>query len=553
MTFFVRVIVYGGFIMKNEQWWKDAVIYQIYPKSFKDSNGDGIGDINGIISKLDYLEKLGIDAIWLSPVYKSPQDDNGYDIADYQAIDTMFGTLEDMDRLISEAKTHHIRIIMDLVLNHTSDEHRWFQEAKKSKDNPYHDYYVWRDAQDGQLPNDMQSVFGGPAWEYVEEVDQYYFHQFSVKQPDLNWDNEAVRHELYDMINWWIDRGVGGFRLDVIDQIAKVPDLKITNNGPKLHDYIRELNENTFGKGEFITVGEAWGANIDNAKLYSNPDGSEFSMVFQFEHIGLDQQEGKEKWDLAPLPFIKLKQVLTKWQEALDGSGWNSLFWDNHDLPRIVSRWGNDQAYRKESAKMLAVVLHGMQGTPYIYQGEELGMTNVQYPIEDYEDLETLNMYHERKKQGYQEEGIMRSIHAKSRDNARTPMQWDASDNAGFTTGTPWLKVNPNYIEINAKDNLEDPDSVFACYQKLIALRKNYPVFVDGHFHLLLEEDENFFAYMREDENSELLVVANFFDQQVNLPLELDLQDYTILYQNYKDTSGNLYRPYEARIYYKQK
>ncbi len=539
--------------MKNEQWWKDAVIYQIYPKSFKDSNGDGIGDINGIISKLDYLEKLGIDAIWLSPVYKSPQDDNGYDIADYQAIDTMFGTLEDMDRLISEAKTHHIRIIMDLVLNHTSDEHRWFQEAKKSKDNPYHDYYVWRDAQDGQLPNDMQSVFGGPAWEYVEEVDQYYFHQFSVKQPDLNWDNEAVRHELYDMINWWIDRGVGGFRLDVIDQIAKVPDLKITNNGPKLHDYIRELNENTFGKGEFITVGEAWGANIDNAKLYSNPDGSEFSMVFQFEHIGLDQQEGKEKWDLAPLPFIKLKQVLTKWQEALDGSGWNSLFWDNHDLPRIVSRWGNDQAYRKKSAKMLAVVLHGMQGTPYIYQGEELGMTNVQYPIEDYEDLETLNMYHERKKQGYQDEGIMRSIHAKSRDNARTPMQWDASDNAGFTTGTPWLKVNPNYIEINAKDNLEDPDSVFACYQKLIALRKSYPVFVDGHFRLLLEEDENFFAYMREDENSELLVVANFFDQQVNLPLELDLQDYTILYQNYKDTSGNLYRPYEARIYYKQK
>ena len=539
--------------MKNEQWWKDAVIYQIYPKSFKDSNGDGIGDINGIISKLDYLEKLGIDAIWLSPVYKSPQDDNGYDIADYQAIDAMFGTLEDMDRLISEAKTHHIRIIMDLVLNHTSDEHRWFQEAKKSKDNPYHDYYVWRDAQDGQLPNDMQSVFGGPAWEYVEEVDQYYFHQFSVKQPDLNWDNEAVRHELYDMINWWIDHGVGGFRLDVIDQIAKVPDLKITNNGPKLHDYIRELNENTFGKGEFITVGEAWGANIDNAKLYSNPDGSEFSMVFQFEHIGLDQQEGKEKWDLAPLPFIKLKQVLTKWQEALDGSGWNSLFWDNHDLPRIVSRWGNDQAYRKKSAKMLAVVLHGMQGTPYIYQGEELGMTNVQYPIEDYEDLETLNMYHERKKQGYQEEGIMRSIHAKSRDNARTPMQWDASDNAGFTTGTPWLKVNPNYIEINAKDNLEDPDSVFACYQKLIALRKSYPIFVDGHFHLLLEEDENFFAYMREDENSELLVVANFFDQQVNLPLELDLQDYTILYQNYKDTSGNLYRPYEARIYYKQK
>lgn len=553
VTFFVRVEGNGGFIMKNEQWWKDAVIYQIYPKSFKDSNGDGIGDINGIISKLDYLEKLGIDAIWLSPVYKSPQDDNGYDIADYQAIDAMFGTLDDMDLLISEAKKHHIRIIMDLVLNHTSDEHYWFQEAKKSRDNPYHDYYVWRDNEEGELPNDMQSVFGGSAWEYVEEVDQYYFHQFSVKQPDLNWDNEAVRHELYDMINWWIDRGVGGFRLDVIDQIAKVPDLKITNNGPKLHDYIRELNENTFGKGALITVGEAWGANVDNAKLYSNPDGSEFSMVFQFEHIGLDQQEGKEKWDLAPLPFIKLKKVLSKWQEALDGQGWNSLFWDNHDLPRIVSRWGNDQEYRKESAKMLAVVLHGMQGTPYIYQGEELGMTNVHYTIEEYEDLETLNMYHERKKQGYQEEEIMRSIYAKSRDNARTPMQWDATEYAGFTNGTPWLKVNPNYVEINAKDNLEDPDSVFACYQKLIALRKHYPVFVDGHFHLLLEEDEHFFAYMREDENSEMLVIANFFDQEVNFPLDLNLENYTILYQNYKKDTGNLYRPYEARIYYKQK
>ena len=553
VTFFVRVEENGGFIMKNEQWWKDAVIYQIYPKSFKDSNGDGIGDINGIISKLDYLEKLGIDAIWLSPVYKSPQDDNGYDIADYQAIDAMFGTLDDMDRLISEAKKHHILFIMDLVLNHTSDEHYWFQEAKKSRDNPYHDYYVWRDNEEGELPNDMQSVFGGSSWEYVEEVDQYYFHQFSVKQPDLNWDNEAVRHELYDMINWWIDRGVGGFRLDVIDQIAKVPDLKITNNGPKLHDYIRELNENTFGKGALITVGEAWGANVDNAKLYSNPDGSEFSMVFQFEHIGLDQQEGKEKWDLAPLPFIKLKKVLSKWQEALDGQGWNSLFWDNHDLPRIVSRWGNDQEYRKESAKMLAVVLHGMQGTPYIYQGEELGMTNVHYTIEEYEDLETLNMYHERKKQGYQEEEIMRSIYAKSRDNARTPMQWDATEYAGFTNGTPWLKVNPNYVEINAKDNLEDPDSVFACYQKLIAFRKHYPVFVDGHFNLLLEEDEHFFAYMREDENSEMLVIANFFDQEVNFPLDLNLENYTILYQNYKKDTGNLYRPYEARIYYKQK
>ena len=423
---------------KNKKcWWKNAVVYQVYPKSFQDSNGDGIGDLNGIIKRLGYLENLGINAIWLSPVCKSPQDDNGYDISDYQDIDPMFGSLEDMERLIREAGEHNIKIIMDLVLNHSSDEHYWFQEAKKSRENPYHNYYVWRDGEEGTPPNDMKAAFGGSAWEWVPEVRQYYFHQFSVKQPDLNWENSEVRREIYKMIQWWMEKGVGGFRLDVIDQIAKEPDKKITNNGARLHEFIQEMSRETFQKGDLITVGEAWGATTELAKLYSNPDGSEFSMVFQFEHIGLDQQEGEEKWDLAPLPFLELKSVLARWQRELYQCGWNSLFWNNHDLPRIVSRWGNDKEYRTESAKMLAVLLHGMQGTPYIYQGEELGMTNVKFPIGEYRDLETLNMYQERLSKGYQESDIMASLYARSRDNARTPMQWDSSSNAGFTEAEP--------------------------------------------------------------------------------------------------------------------
>ena len=400
--------------------------------------------------------------------------------------------------MIAEAKKRNIRIMIDLVLNHSSDEHRWFQEAKKSKDNPYHDYYVWRDGEEGVLPNDMGSVFGGPAWEWVPELGQYYFHQFSVKQPDLNWENPKVRREIYDMILWWMDKGAGGFRLDVIDQIAKEPDRKITNNGPRLHEFIRELSRETFQKGDLITVGEAWGADIERAKLYSNPDGSEFSMVFQFEHMMLDQEPGKEKWDSCPLPFVKLKQNLAKWQTELHGCGWNSLFWNNHDLPRIVSRWGNDKEYRTESAKMLATILHGMQGTPYIYQGEELGMTNVRFDhIDQYQDIEIRNMYRERLAKGYEEKEIMESIYAKGRDNARTPMQWDDTAHAGFTTGTPWMQVNPNYREINAEAARKDPDSVFHYYRKLIRLRKENPIFAEGDFRLLLEEDENIFAYVR--------------------------------------------------------
>lgn len=553
--------------MNNKKWWQNSVVYQIYPRSFQDSNGDGIGDIQGIIKRLDYLQELGIDAIWLSPVCRSPQDDNGYDISDYQDIDPMFGNLDDMEQLISEAKKRNIRIIMDLVLNHSSDEHRWFTEAKKSKDNPYHDYYVWRDGEEGVYPNDMGSAFGGPAWEWVPELKQYYFHQFSVKQPDLNWENPKVRREIYDMILWWMDKGVGGFRLDVIDQIAKEPDLKITNNGPRLHEFIQELSRETFQKGDLITVGEAWGADIDRAKLYSKPDGSEFSMVFQFEHMMLDQEPGKEKWDFCPLPFVKLKKCLEKWQKELHGCGWNSLFWDNHDLPRIVSRWGNDREYRVEAAKMLATVLHGMEGTPYVYQGEELGMTNVRFDsIEQYQDIEIRNMYRERLEKGYAEKDIMESIYAKGRDNARTPMQWDDTENAGFTTGTPWLGVNPNYTEINARSQLQDENSVFHYYKKLIHLRKENSIFVDGDFTLLLPEDENIFANVREYEGRKLLVAANFTDKEVECPLLKEWgvpadedgaaksrdNGVKLLIHNYNDLpSQQKLRPYEAMIWEK--
>lgn len=538
---------------KKTNWWKKAVIYQIYPRSFQDSNGDGIGDLNGIVQRLDYLENLGIDAIWLSPVFKSPQDDNGYDISDYQDIDPMFGNLDDMERLIEEAKKHNIRIIMDLVLNHSSDEHRWFIEAKKSKDNPYHDYYIWRDGEEGVLPNNMKAGFGGSAWEWVPELKQYYFHQFSVKQPDLNWENPKVRDELYNMINWWIDKGVGGFRLDVIDQIAKEPDKNITSNGPRLHEFIKEMSSKTFQRGDMVTVGEAWGATPEIARMFSNPDGSELSMVFQFGHIVLDQQEGKEKWDLGPLPFVKMKKVLAHWQQELYQRGWNSLFWDNHDLPRIVSRWGNDKEYRVQSAKMLAVLLHGMQGTPYIYQGEELGMVNAAYEIEDYRDIETLNMYKERKDAVYSESDIMDSIHAKSRDNARTPMQWDSSANAGFTQGKPWIKVNPSYKEINAADQIENPDSVFMCYKTLIALRKKYEIFVDGHFELLLPDDNTFFAYTRQNQSEKLYVICNFYSETAVCEIDEDWQNMELLYGNYKEINKdkiNVYKPYEARVYY---
>ena len=541
----------------SEQWWKQAVIYQIYPKSFQDSNGDGIGDIPGIISRLDYLKKLGIDGIWLSPVYRSPQDDNGYDISDYQDIDPMFGTMKDMETLIKEAGKRGIRIIMDLVLNHTSDEHPWFREARKGKDNPWHDFYVWRDGTEGKLPNDLKSVFGGPAWQWEPACGQYYLHQFSVRQPDLNWENPRVRQELYAMIRWWMEKGVGGFRLDVIDRIAKEPDLKITEDGPGLHQMIRELNRETFGGGDYMTVGEAWSATPENARLYSNPDGSEFSMVFQFEHILLDQQPGGEKWDLAPLSLRNLKKVIGKWQTSLYGCGWNSLFWNNQDLPRIVPRWGDDGAFREESAKMLAILLHGLQGTPYIYQGEELGMTNVDFALEDYRDIETLNLYKERMALGYPEEKIMESIRAKSRDNARTPMQWEDAPGAGFTTGEPWIPLNPNYRLINAADQADREDSIFACYRQLIRLRKEWPVFVKGRFVPLDEENPRIFSYERRMEQPDqkggrLVVVCNFYGEKEKLSEDLPLEGMKLIFSNYPGREGEKeLLPYEARMYLK--
>ena len=538
----------------SKKWWQNAVIYQIYPRSFYDSNGDGIGDLQGIIRKLDYLQKLGIDAIWLSPVYRSPQDDNGYDISDYQDIDPMFGTLADMDELIAQAGKRNIRIIMDLVLNHTSDEHPWFLEAKKGKDNPYHDYYVWRDGKEGEYPNELTSAFCGPAWEWVPECGQYYLHQFSRKQPDLNWENPRLRQEIYQMINWWIDRGVGGFRLDVIDLIGKEPDAMVMAEGRMLHPYLKEMSKATFQRAPLVTVGEAWSATPENAMLYSNPDGSELSMVFQFEHMVLDQQEGKEKWDLAPLPFVKWKKVFTKWQKALYGKGWNSLFLENHDLPRSVSRFCDDGKYRVKAAKMLATLLHGMQGTPYIYQGQELGMTNVKFDIEDYRDIELLNVYRERTAQGYPEQEVMKSIYAKGRDNARTPMQWDESPNAGFTTGTPWLRCNPNYAMINAAEALVNQDSVFYYYQKLIRLRKTEEIFTDGVYEPLLEEDENIFAYIRETQEERLLVLCNFRGKEIPCTLEEGWEEGEVLIANYDGPEKKgILRPYEAKIIKKRK
>ena len=530
----------------DSKWWQKAVIYQIYPRSFQDSNGDGIGDLRGIIQRLDYLEGLGVDALWLCPVYPSPMDDNGYDISDYCNIDPAFGTMADMEDLIDQAGNRGIRIIMDLVLNHSSDEHPWFQAAKQSKTNPYHDYYVWRDGVEGVPPNEMKACFGGSAWTWVPELQQYYFHQFSVKQPDLNWDNPKVREELYDIIRFWMKKGVGGFRLDVIDQIAKVPDEEITNNGPMLHTYLREMNRETFGGTDLVTVGEAWGATPELAWKFSSPAGDELSMVFQFEHMALDQIPGKEKWDLARLQLPELKRVLSKWQTQLYGTGWNSLFWNNHDLPRIVSRWGDDGTYRVESAKMLATLLYGLQGTPYIYQGEELGMTNARYPIQEYRDIETLNLYRERLAKGFSEEDIMASIHAKGRDNARTPMQWTDGLNAGFSAAEPWIKVNPNHTKINAQNQLTDPDSVYYYYQKLIALRKRYDVFIEGAYELLCSESPNVFAYKRVGRKETLYVVCHFGAAEAELPRELAEVCREHLISNYPQSRGTALRPFEA-------
>ena len=529
-------------------WWKNAVIYQIYPKSFQDSNGDGIGDLPGIISHLDYLQKLGIDAIWLSPIYQSPGIDNGYDIADYEAIDPQYGTMQDMDKLISEAKKRGIRIIMDLVVNHTSDQHQWFIEARKSKDNPYRDFYIWRDPVAGHEPNDLKSDFSGSAWQFDDQTGQYYLHFFAPQQPDLNWQNPQLRHKIYDMMNFWLDKGIGGFRMDVIELIGKEPDRKIRENGPQLHHYLQEMNQAVLANRDVVTVGETWSADLDSARKYSDPARHELSMIFQFEDQNIDKQAGKPKWDLKPFKASDLKKVLLKWQTKIDyNHGWNSLFWENHDIPRVISRWGNDDKYRVQSAKMFAIALHLMRGTPYIYNGEEIGMTNC--PVKDIseiEDLESINMYNERIKQGYTKEELIRSINAKGRDNARRPMQWSTAKSAGFTTGKPWLALNPNYQDINVQAALADPQSIFYTYQKLIKLRHENEIITNGSF-TPVPASSNVLAYYRELAGKRWLVVANLTGstEQFSAPDKID----QVLISNYNAPQSlnniNL-RPYEA-------
>lgn len=554
----------------NEKWWKNAVVYQIYPRSFKDSNGDGIGDLEGIYEKLDYLAELGIDVIWMSPVYKSPNDDNGYDISDYQDIMDDFGTMADFDRVLAKAHSLNIKIMMDLVVNHTSDEHKWFIESKKSKDNPYHDYYMWADPdKNGNPPNRWESCFSGSAWEYVESVGQFYLHSFSRKQPDLNWDNPKVREEVFKMMTWWCDKGIDGFRMDVISMISKYPGLPdgpengngYTGNtscdGPNIHKYLREMNEKVLSKYRLITVGECPGVNAEQAKKYANIDGSELDMIFQFEHVSGSALKPCHhgKWDGEAMTMPELRANFTKWQKDLEGCAWNSLFLSNHDQPRCVSRFGNDsEQYRELSAKMLATMTHFQKGTPYVYQGEELGMTNAYMEnIADYRDIESLNAYKElTTKENIPAKTVMGYIKAVGRDNARTPMQWDASDNGGFTSGTPWLQVNKNYKTINAAAQVNDPDSVFAYYKKLIALRHTNEVMVNGVYDVLIPDHPQIYAYTRTLGDKQLLVLCNDSEKEVGVPTEIEEKiagAQGILIQNYKDVKAGVLRPYEAVVY----
>ncbi|MBN8209248.1 alpha-glucosidase [Bacillus sp. NTK071] len=553
-----------------EQWWKESVIYQIYPRSFSDSNGDGIGDIKGITEKLDYLKELGIDVVWLSPVYQSPNDDNGYDISDYRNIMDEFGTMEDWEEMLDGMHKRGIRLVMDLVVNHSSDEHAWFTEARKSKDSPFRDYYIWHPGKDGQPPNNWGSFFGGSAWDYDELSDEYYLHLFSNKQPDLNWENRELREEIYDLMKFWLDKGADGFRMDVINLISKdsnLPDAEVTSrdryqwggdyfvNGPKFVEYMTEMNEKVLQHYDAMTVGEMPMATPEDGARYTDEDNGIVNMLFQFEHMDVTSGPGG-KWDQQPWQLTDLKRIISKWQTELHGKGWNSLYMENHDQPRSVSVFGDDETYRVESAKMLAAWLHFLQGTPYIYQGQELGMTNVYFDsIEDYEDIETLNMYREEvMEKGKHPEDVMKAIHKKGRDNARTPMQWTDDNHAGFTTGTPWLKVNANYPDLNARKALSDENSVFYFYQKLIRLRKEYPVIIHGDYCLLLEEHENLYVYSRSYKNTTLLLAANFSAETSHMTLPEKFNGGKILVNNYSDAPKSLdhqstMRAYEVRAY----
>jgi len=557
----------------TKQWWKESVVYQIYPRSFNDSNGDGIGDIRGITEKLDYLKELGIDVIWLSPVYESPNDDNGYDISNYQKIMNEFGTMEDWDHMLNEIHKRDMKLIMDLVVNHTSDEHHWFAESRKSTDNPYRDYYIWRPGKNGAEPNNWEANFGGSTWKYDETTDEYFLHLFSKKQPDLNWENPTLRKDVYKMMTWWLDKGIDGFRMDVVNFISKdqrfldgepvegkkyVSGHQYFMNGPRVHEFLQEMNKEVLAHYDIMTVGEMPGVTPDEGLLYTGEDRNELNMVFHFEHMDLGSGAGG-KWDIQPWSLVELKDILSKWQAELENDGWNSLYWNNHDQPRVVSRFGDDKEYREISAKMLATTLHMMKGTPYIYQGEEIGMTNVKFPsIDDYRDIETLNMYKEKMAEGKNEEDIMDSIYIKSRDNARTPMQWDNSANAGFTEGEPWIAVNSNYKEINAKDVVANPDSIFHYYKELIQLRKKHPIIVYGKYDLLNRDSENIFAYTRTYEGEQLLVVSNFTKNELSYNVPEKLMDYSsssLMIGNYKDVDEHLKQkltlnPFETRVYY---
>ena len=552
----------------EKRWWKESVVYQIYPRSFCDSNGDGIGDLNGITGKLDYLKELGIDVIWLSPVYKSPNDDNGYDISDYQAIMDEFGTMEDFDRMLATAHEKGIKIMMDLVVNHTSDEHKWFIESRKSTDNPYRDYYIWRPAkEDGSLPNNWGSCFSGPAWEYDKTTDMYFLHLFSKKQPDLNWDNPAVRQDVFDMMNWWLKKGVDGFRMDVISLISKEPGLpdketgingyatfNVSANGPHVHEYLQEMRQKALNNADTITVGECSGVTLEEAKKYARSDEKELNMVFQFEHMDVDSDEKAGKWTTRKMDLRNLKKILTRWQKGLQDIAWNSLYWENHDQPRSVSRFGNDSdEYREISAKMLATCIHMMQGTPYVYQGEELGMTNCPFnTLDNFRDLESINTFHELTEQGKMtEEDMMAAIGYKGRDNARTPMQWDDSAYAGFSTTNPWIMVNPNYTKINAKDQVNREDSVFKYYQKLIKLRHESELIVYGTYDLILDDDKDIYAYIRTLGDEKLIVYCNFSENTREVELPEEFVNKKVLISNYSDAKANqkiTLRPYEAIV-----
>jgi len=553
----------------KQAWWKESVVYQIYPRSFYDSNGDGIGDLRGIIQKLDYLKELGINVVWLSPVYQSPNDDNGYDISDYQDIMDEFGTLRDWEEMLAEMHKRGIKLVMDLVVNHTSDEHPWFQEARKSKDNPYREYYIWRPGKDGREPNNWKSFFGGSAWQYDDATGEYYLHLFSKKQPDLNWENPTVREEVFKMMHWWLKQGVDGFRMDVINLLSKrpgLPDIPPVNadryqcndeyyaNGPHLLEFLDEMKRNVLSHYDILTVGETPFVTTKHAIDMTNEETGALKMVFQFEHIDIDG--GKRS--IKPWKLTELKRIMSRWQTDLNGKGWNSIYLANHDQPRAVSHFGNDQQYRVESAKMLATFTHLQQGTPYIYQGEEIGMTNAAFDsINDYRDIESLNIYQELvKEKGWNPGEVLALIRAKSRDNARTPMQWDDSPNAGFTTGTPWIKVNPNYQAINVKQALADPNSVFYYYQTLLRLRKEHPVFVYGRYDLILDDDEAIYAFTRTLDNDRLLVILNFTDKTpvFTLPPQIAFVDTELLLSNYAVESPEgihqfTLRPYETRVY----